>query len=191
MRRISKKELLSIPNLMGYFRLIMIPVFVWLYLKASTDADYYRAAIVMGISSITDMFDGMIARKFNMITEFGKFLDPLADKLTHGAILLCLWSRYPLILLLLVLFVLKEGFMLVMGAIKLREGKKLNGAKWFGKCCTALLFVVLFLLLLFPHNPARELSPVSATTTPEGMILLCAAAMFITLLLYIPVFRSM
>lgn len=127
MRRISKKELLSIPNLMGYFRLIMIPVFVWLYLKASTDADYYRAAIVMGISSITDMFDGMIARKFNMITEFGKFLDPLADKLTHGAILLCLWSRYPLILLLLVLFVLKEGFMLIMGAIKLREGKKLNG----------------------------------------------------------------
>lgn len=101
MRHISKKELLSIPNLMGYFRLIMIPVFVWLYLRASTDADYYRAAIVMGISSITDMFDGMIARKFNMITEFGKLLDPLADKLTHGAILLCLWSRYPLILLLL------------------------------------------------------------------------------------------
>ena len=109
MRHISKKELLSIPNLMGYFRLIMIPVFVWLYLKASTDADYYRAAIVMGISSITDMFDGMIARKFNMITEFGKFLDPLADKLTHGAILLCLWSRYPLILLLLVLFVAFVG----------------------------------------------------------------------------------
>ena len=63
----------------------------------------------MGISSITDMFDGMIARKFNMITEFGKFLDPLADKLTHGAILLCLWSRYPLILLLLVLFVAFVG----------------------------------------------------------------------------------
>ena len=182
MRHISKKELLSIPNLMGYFRLIMIPVFVWLYLKASTDAEYYRAAIVMGISSITDMFDGMIARKFNMITEFGKFLDPLADKLTHGAILLCLWSRYPLILLLLVLFVLKEGFMLVMGAIKLREGKKLNGAKWFGKCCTALLFVVLFLLLLFPHM---------SLVTVNILILLCAAAMLITLLLYIPVFRSM
>ena len=172
MRHISKKELLSIPNLMGYFRLIMIPVFVWLYLKASTDADYYRAAIVMGISSITDMFDGMIARKFNMITEFGKFLDPLADKLTHGAILLCLWCRYPL----------KEGFMLIMGAIKLREGKKLNGAKWFGKCCTALLFVVLFLLLLFPHM---------SLVTVNVLILLCAAAMFITLLLYIPVFRSM
>ena len=85
-------------------------------------------------------------------------------------------------ILLLVLFVLKEGFMLVMGAIKLREGKKLNGAKWFGKCCTALLFVVLFLLLLFPHM---------SLVTVNVLILLCAAAMFITLLLYIPVFRSM
>ena len=85
-------------------------------------------------------------------------------------------------ILLLVLFVLKEGFMLIMGAIKLREGKKLNGAKWFGKCCTALLFVVLFLLLLFPHM---------SLVTVNILILLCAAAMFITLLLYIPVFRSM
>ena len=182
MRHISKKELLSIPNLMGYFRLIMIPVFVWLYLKASTDADYYRAAIVMGISSITDMFDGMIARKFNMITEFGKFLDPLADKLTHGADPALSVEPLSPDSAPLVLFVLKEGFMLIMGAIKLREGKKLNGAKWFGKCCTALLFVVLFLLLLFPHM---------SLVTVNVLILLCAAAMFITLLLYIPVFRSM
>lgn len=72
--------------------------------------------------------------------------------------------------------------MLVMGAIKLRQGKKLNGAKWFGKCCTALLFVVLFILLLFPH-----LSLVVVNT----LILLCAAAMALTLCLYIPVFRRM
>lgn len=182
MKHFSKKELLSIPNLMGYFRLLMIPVFVWLYLNAVTDADYYRAALVMGVSSITDMFDGMVARKFNMITEFGKFLDPLADKLTHGAILLCLLSRYPLILLLLVLFVIKEGFMLVMGAIKLRKGKKLNGAMWFGKCCTALLFVVLFIFLLFPHLPLAAVN---------GLIYLCAVVMGATLILYIRVFREM
>lgn len=182
MKKFSKKDLFTIPNLMGYFRLVMIPVFVYLYLHAVTDADYYRAALAMGISSITDMFDGMIARKFNMITEFGKFLDPLADKLTHGAILLCLLSRYPLILLLVILFVAKEGFMLVMGALKLREGKKLNGAMWFGKCCTALLFVVLFILLLFPHL---------SLTIVNGLIFLCAAAMAATLGMYIPVFRKM
>lgn len=182
MKNLSKRELLSIPNLMGYFRLAMIPVFAYLYLNAVTDADYYRAALVMGVSSITDLFDGMIARKFNMITEFGKFLDPLADKLTHGAVLLCLLSRYRLILLLLVMFVAKEGFMLVMGAIKLRQGKKLDGAKWFGKCCTALLFTVLFFFLLFPRLPLAVVN---------GLILLCAAAMAATLFLYIQVFRKM
>ena len=181
-QKMTAKEIFSIPNLMGYFRILLIPVFSWIYIHADGVSDYYMAAVLVGISGLTDMFDGKVARKFNMITEFGKFLDPLADKLTHGAILLCLWSRYPLILLLLVLFVLKEGFMLIMGAIKLREGKKLNGAKWFGKCCTALLFVVLFLLLLFPHM---------SLVTVNVLILLCAAAMFITLLLYIPVFRSM
>lgn len=179
---ISKKELLSIPNLLGYFRLAMIPVFAWLYLNADSETDYYRAALVMGLSSITDMFDGMIARRFNMITEFGKLLDPVADKLTHGAILLCLFSRYPLILLLLVLFVLKEGFMLIMGVIKLRSGKKLDGAKWFGKCCTALLFLVLFLLLLFPGMPLPAVNT---------LILLCAAVMGLTLVMYISVFRKM
>ena len=182
MKYFSKKELLSIPNLMGYFRLLMIPVFVWLYLTASTDMDYYMAALVMGISSLTDMFDGMVARKFNMITEFGKFLDPRADKLSHGAILLCLLSRYPLILLMLVLYVIKEGFMLVMGIIKLRQGKKLNGAKWFGKCCTALLYVVLFSFLIFPRLPLGIVN---------GLIYLCTAAMALTLVLYIPVFRNM
>ena len=174
MKYFSKKELLSIPNLMGYFRLLMIPVFVWLYLTASTDMDYYMAALAMGISSL--------ARKFNMITEFGKFLDPLADKLSHGAILLCLLSRYPLILLMLVLYVIKEGFMLVMGIIKLRQGKKLNGAKWFGKCCTALLYVVLFIFLIFPRLPLGIVN---------CLIYLCTAAMALTLVLYIPVFRNM
>ena len=109
---------------------------------------------------------------------YATFLPNMFDRVT----LVCLLSRYPLILLMLVLYVIKEGFMLVMGAVKLREGKKLNGAKWFGKCCTALLFVVLFLLLLFPHM---------SLVTVNLLILLCAAAMLITLLLYIPVFRSM
>lgn len=181
-KKFSKKELLSIPNLMGYFRLMMIPVFVWLYLHAETDRDYYIAAAVMGVSSITDMFDGLVARKFDMITEFGKFLDPVADKMTHGAILLCLWTRYPAMSILVVLFLIKEGFMAVMGMIKLRKGKKLDGAMWFGKVCTALLFVVMFVLILFPHIPKGA---------ANGLIGLCAVVMAATLALYVPVFRHM
>ena len=182
MKRFSKKELLSIPNLMGYFRLLMIPVFVYLYLRAETAQDYYIAAIVMGISALTDMFDGLVARKFNMITEFGKFLDPFADKVTHGAILLCLCTKYPLMIILILLFVAKEGFMVVMGLIKLRKGKKLDGAMWFGKVCTALLFVVMFVLILFPSLPLAVVN---------GMIGVCAVVMAAALILYIPVFRKM
>lgn len=182
LKKYTKRELLSIPNLMGYFRLLMIPVFVYLYLNAETDRDYYRAAAVMGISAVTDMFDGLVARKFHMITEFGKFLDPFADKVTHGAILLCLCTRYSYMAVLVVLFAVKEGFMTVMGLIKLKQGKKLDGAMWFGKVCTALLFVVMFVLILVPHIPAAA---------ANALIAVCAVVMAGTLILYIPVFRKM
>ena len=182
MKYFSKQELLSIPNLMGYFRLLMIPVFVWLYLTASTDMDYYMAALVMGISSLTDMFDGQVARKFNMITELGKFLDPLAAKLTQGALVLCFAVRYPLMRAVLALFILKEGFMGIMGLLLLPRGKKLDGAMWFGKVCTAVLYVLLFILLLFPGI---------SLTAANLLISACGAFMLFSLIMYIPVFRKL
>ena len=147
---IDKREIFSIPNLMGYFRILLIPVFSWMYCTADSTGDYYAAAVVVGVSGLTDMFDGKIARRFNMITELGKFIDPLADKLTQAALLLCLAVRYPLMRAVLALFVIKEGFMLAMGALLLPRGRKLDGAMWFGKVCTAVLYAVLFLLLLLP-----------------------------------------
>ena len=79
MKPFNTKERFSIPNLMGYFRLLLIPVFCYLYLAKEA---YHWAAGVVLLSSLTDLFDGMIARKFNMITNLGKALDPIADKLT-------------------------------------------------------------------------------------------------------------
>ena len=107
----TAKEIFSIPNLMGYFRILLIPVFSWIYIHADGVSDYYMAAVLVGISGLTDMFDGKVARKFNMITELGKFIDPLADKLTQGALVLCFAVRYPLMRAVLALFILKEGFM--------------------------------------------------------------------------------
>lgn len=148
-QKMTAKEIFSIPNLMGYFRILLIPVFSWIYIHADGVSDYYMAAVLVGISGLTDMFDGKVARKFNMITELGKFIDPLADKLTQGALVLCFAVRYPLMRAVLALFILKEGFMGIMGLLLLPRGKKLDGAMWFGKVCTAVLYVLLFILLLW------------------------------------------
>ena len=182
MKTFNRKELLSIPNLMGYFRILLIPVFCILYLGADSMADYYLAAGVVLLSTLTDFLDGKVARRFNMITEFGKFLDPVADKLTHAAIALCLAVRFVPMRYLVVLMVVKEGFMAVMGMVNLRHGRKLNGAKWFGKVCTASLFIVLGILVLFPQIPE-----VAASV----LIYLEMAVMALTLLLYLPEFYRM
>lgn len=179
---IDRREILSIPNLMGYFRILLIPLFSWMYCTADSTGDYYAAAVVVGISGLTDMFDGKIARRFNMITELGKFIDPLADKLTQAALLICLAVRYPLMRAVLVLFVIKEGFMAVMGALLLPHGKKLDGAMWFGKVCTAVLYAALFLLLLLPGI---------GTAAADVLIAVCGVFLLFSFLMYIPVFRRM
>ena len=182
MKKIKKQELYSIPNCMGYFRILLIPLFCFLYLNAEDRGDYYLAAGVILVSYITDFLDGQVARRFHMITEFGKLLDPVADKLTHGAIALCLAFRYEAMRYLFVLMVLKEGFMAVMGVINLRHGRKLDGAKWFGKFCTGALFILLFLLVLWPGIPLA---------LANGLIGVVTVIMFLTLCLYIPEFRKM
>ena len=153
-----KKEIFSIPNIMSYLRLILIPVFCTLYLTAKTSKDYYIAAGVVLISSLTDLFDGWVARRFNQITDLGKVLDPVADKLTHAALALCLAIRHPLMWALLALMVVKEGYMAVMGLKFLKKGQMLDGALWFGKVSTAVLFACLFLLFLFPELPTAAVN---------------------------------
>ena len=152
MRKYTMKEIFSIPNIMGYFRILMIPVFCYLYLKG----DFYPAVAVIVISSLTDMFDGMVARRFHMITDLGKMLDPVADKLTHAALAVCLAFQYPLMWALIALMALKEGYMAVMGIRHLKSGKEPYGARWFGKACTAFLFVSMIVLFLFPGIPAGK-----------------------------------
>lgn len=145
-----KKEYFSIPNLMGYFRILMIPVFLYLYYKADTPRDYGVAFLVLAISLLTDLFDGWIARKFNMITDFGKALDPIADKLTQGALAIAVSFRYRFMLIFLALFVCKEMYMGIMGLYLKKKRNFWTGAKMYGKVCTTIIDVGAFVLLLLP-----------------------------------------
>lgn len=178
----SKEEIWSIPNIMGYFRIILIPIFMYLYFNAETTKDYYVVAGIVLISTITDFLDGFVARKFHMVTELGKFIDPVADKLTHAALVICLASRYSLMIAVIVFMLIKEGFMAIMGMVKLKKGKKLNGAMWFGKLCTATLFLVMFMLIIFPSMPI---------VLADALIGLCLGVMVFTFIMYIPVFYRM
>ncbi len=144
----SRKDLFTIPNLMGYFRIILIPIFMAVYIGADSRADYIAAAVILGISGLTDCFDGKIARHLNMITEWGKVLDPVADKLTQAAVFISLSFRYPTMRYLVILFVVKEMFMGIMGAIMLKKGSMMDGARWYGKLCTAVLYGAMVILLL-------------------------------------------
>ena len=182
MKKPTMKEVFSIPNMMSYFRILLIPVFCVIYLTAQTQTDYLIAAAVVLLSSLTDLFDGMVARHFNMVTELGKVLDPVADKITHAALALCLATRFPLMWVLIVLMVIKEGYMSIMGIRFLKKGKMLDGACWFGKVCTAVLFVGLMILFLCPF---------CSKAFSTGLIVFMMVIMVITLLMYIPEFRKM
>ncbi len=145
-----KKEILTIPNLLSLFRLVLIPVYVLIYLSAKDATDYYLAAGILAVSCLTDMIDGQIARHFNMISSIGKILDPLADKATQFTLIICLTIKYNVLWYLVALFVIKESFQLIAGGINLRKGKMLKGALISGKICTTILFLSLIIMVMLP-----------------------------------------
>ena len=145
-----KKEICTIPNLLSLFRLLLIPVYVAIYLNATDSVHYFVAAAILAVSCLTDLVDGKIARRFNMISTVGKVLDPVADKATQFTLIVCLAVKHPHLWLLIVLFVIKESFQLVAGLVNLRQRKMLPGALMAGKVCTTVLFVSLITLVLLP-----------------------------------------
>ena len=160
-----KKEVFTIPNLLSLFRLALIPVYITVYLNAEEDWQYYVAGAILAVSCVTDLIDGKIARRFHMISTVGKVLDPLADKATQFALTLCLSVHYPVLRPVLVLFVIKEGFQLIVGIIHFRKGKMLPGALMAGKICTTILFVSLIALVLFPGIPRGAVNAIALVDT--------------------------
>lgn len=138
----TQHKVLTIPNMLSLFRLCLIPLFVWLYCERR---EYAWTGAVLILSGITDMADGFIARHFHMISDLGKVLDPIADKLTQGATLLCLITRFPMMALPLALLILKELFVGITGLLVVRKTGQVFGAKWHGKITTGLLYLLMIL----------------------------------------------
>lgn len=171
-----KKEIFTIPNLLSLFRLVLIPVYVHLYLRAVEPREYLVAGGVLALSCLTDLADGKIARHFNMISTLGKILDPVADKLTQFTLVLCLSLKYPVLNPVLALFVVKEAFQLVVGVFHLCKGKMLPGALMAGKVCTAVLFTSLTALVLFPDMSPALVNIIALT---DGVFLLISFVSYV------------
>ena len=150
-----KKEVFTIPNILSFFRLLLIPGYIYLYLTAQSTAQYVAAGLVLALSCLTDMVDGRIARKYHMVSKIGMLLDPVADKATQAALLVCLSMKYPILYPVLGLLVIKESFQLIALIIAFLNGKMLPGALLVGKVCTTVLFVSLIAIVLFPDIPSK------------------------------------
>ena len=146
-----KKDLFTIPNMLSFFRIVLIPVYILIYLNAKEDWDYFLAGSILAVSCLTDIIDGKIARQFNMISKVGKVLDPVADKLTQLALTLSLSVKYPVLQFVLFLFLSKEIFQTLAMIIMYYRGKVLPGAILPGKICTIVLFSSFILMVLIPN----------------------------------------
>ena len=145
-----KNKIITIPNILSLFRLLLIPVIVWLYVFRQ---DYLWTTAILALSGITDIIDGIIARKCNMISDFGKAFDPVADKLTQIAMLFCLVSRFQWMLLPLCVLVVKEITAGIMGLMVIRKTGDVFGAVWHGKATTVSLYSMMIIHLLWFNIP--------------------------------------
>ena len=145
-----KHKIITIPNVLSFFRLLLIPVIVWLYIVKK---DPIWTMAVLALSGITDIVDGIIARKCNMISDFGKAFDPVADKLTQIAMLFCLVSRFKWMLLPLCVMVIKEVTAGILGLLVIRKTGNVDGAVWHGKATTVSLYSMMILHLIWFNIP--------------------------------------
>lgn len=145
----------TIPNILSVIRVLMIPVIAVLYFSEGLANHYWYAAGVIVLSGLTDIADGFIARHFDMCSELGKILDPLADKLTQATVIVCLCINHRNLIFLAVILFAKELIMLCGALVlKKKEGVKTPAAKWWGKMSTAIIYVTIFAVVISDIFPA-------------------------------------
>ncbi len=177
-RLFNKSQILTVPNMLSLFRIVLLAPIVWLY---SCKQDYTAAIILLVISGFTDIADGIIARKFNMVSDFGKILDPIADKLTQGTLLICLATRYKSIIYLVSVFTVKELLMIALGYITIKKKDSVNSAKWYGKLNTVIIYSTIVILIMFPDIPH---------IAADIMAAVCMGIIIISFLLYARFYRK-
>jgi len=149
-----ENRIFTVPNVISIIRIICIPFFVYFFRKE----DFMTAGAILICSGITDLFDGLLARKLNQVTNLGKVLDPIADKLTETAIAILLFMEFHqssqaiynnFLCWIFLFFIGKEALMLLIGGILLLCKVKPVAAEIYGKISTFSFYVIMVALLAF------------------------------------------
>jgi len=176
-----QKALKNIPNILTIFRIALIPFIVITIINDQ----YFTAIMFFLLSGLTDVLDGFIARKCNYITDFGKLMDPLADKLTQISTLISIVIKGLIPYWILIIILLKEVIM-VCGASFLYGKSTVVSSKWFGKLSTVVLYIAIFLSMTIREF---NLPPIYETVT---FYIYCFAVVttIFSLVMYIKTFYS-
>ncbi len=137
------KNMLTIPNVISFFRILLIPLFAVVYFRDELENHFFLAFLIVLISGISDVADGLIARKFNMVSDLGKVLDPIADKLTQAVVLLCITINHMVILPTFIVLFIKELLTMFAAIHILSNGTKPISSRWFGKLSTVVVFITM------------------------------------------------
>lgn len=182
---------LTVPNLLSLIRIVLIPVFGVLFYNGHIG----WAVVILIVSGLTDFFDGKIARKFNQISELGKMLDPVADKLTQITIAVVIflefnkstdptmqWFKWVFLF-----FLFKELLMVVVGAIMLACGLRPVAAEIYGKVATFVFYAVMVLVIAFgPEIGALRTWFTLPSPVMIALVIISAVLTFVALLSYVP-----
>ena len=167
-----QSKIFTVPNVLSLFRICLIPVFVWLYCVENA---YVLTGCILLLSGLTDIVDGFVARRFNLVSDLGKILDPIADKVTQTSMIFCLLTRFPMMIVPLALMIVKEFFLGITGYMVIQKTGEVYGANWHGKVNTCLLYAMMVI-----HVVWYDIGTVLSTLS----IGVCVAMMIVSLILY-------
>jgi len=167
-----KDKIFTIPNIMSMLRIAIIPIIVWFYCFKQS---HMWTAVLLAVSGVTDLIDGFVARRFNMISNFGKALDPVADKLTQFVMLICLLTKFPMMLFPCLLLTAKEIISAITAMVAIRKTGRIEGADWHGKVTTCLLYAMMLIHIIW-----FDISVVASNI----LVVICTAMMVISFTLY-------
>lgn len=176
------KRNVTIPNMLTLLRIaVIVPLAECIW-----EEKYIQAGILLAVSALSDLFDGMIARKFNQITQLGKILDPIADKLTLIALVICLNRVYPYSYPFVTVMLVKEIVMLTGGAVLLMKKIKPPSAQWFGKVSTAVFYVSMTVLV-----GLRAFFGITVSWLSTSLFGFSAGCMLFALMNYVSIFLKL